>query len=259
MGDGLISLLEIEFIDGEEFGPYNSENKYFIFNESAAEKYNLKVGDYAFGGFPVRGIVKDFSAHSMHKTIEPMAIMQQSPKNMRLLAIKTTGEDNEHVIAEVEKLFCQISPDKTPEVYPLTEQISQFYSHEVNQQKLLHVFVVLTLFMTIIGLLGVVLNTLKGKTKEIGIRKVNGANLYDLVYLFNLDFVKWVIFAFIVACPIAFYGMTLWLENFAYKTELSWWVFVLAGIFALVIALLTVSWQTFRAVRRNPVEALKYE
>jgi putative ABC transport system permease protein len=99
----------------------------------------------------------------------------------------------------------------------------------------------------------------EGKTKEIGIRKVNGAKTSEILALLNKDFIKWVAIAFVIACPIAYYAMNLWLENFAYKTTLSWWIFVSAGVLALGIALLTVSWQSWRAATRNPVEALRYE
>ena len=97
------------------------------------------------------------------------------------------------------------------------------------------------------------------KTKEIGIRKVNGATIAEIMFMLNKDFVKWVFVAFVVACPVAYYAMSKWLENFAYKTTLSWWVFALAGFFTLVIALLTVSWQTYRAATKNPVESLRDE
>jgi len=97
------------------------------------------------------------------------------------------------------------------------------------------------------------------RTKEIGIRKVNGARISEVLVLLNKDFVKWIGIAFLIATPVSYYAMSKWLENFAYKTTLSWWIFALAGLLALGIALLTVSWQSWRAARRNPVEALRYE
>jgi len=109
------------------------------------------------------------------------------------------------------------------------------------------------------GLFGLISYTTMQKTKEIGIRKVNGATVYEIVRMLNKDFVSWVAIAFVIASPIAYYSMSKWLQNFAYKTELSWWIFALAGVVALLIALITVSWQTFKAARRNPVEALRYE
>jgi hypothetical protein len=99
----------------------------------------------------------------------------------------------------------------------------------------------------------------KKRTKEIGIRKINGTKVSEILTFLNKDFIKWVAIAFLIATPIAWYAMHKWLENFAYKTELSWWIFALAGMLALGIALLTVSWQSWRAATRNPVEALRYE
>ncbi len=109
------------------------------------------------------------------------------------------------------------------------------------------------------GLFGLSLFVAERRTKEIGIRKVNGATIGEILKLLNAGFVKWIIIAFVIATPIAYYAMTKWLENFAYKTELSWWLFALAGLAALFIALLTVSWQSWKAASRNPVEALRYE
>jgi putative ABC transport system permease protein len=97
------------------------------------------------------------------------------------------------------------------------------------------------------------------KQNEIGIRKINGAKATEVMAMLNKDFIRWVTIAFIVAAPVAWYVMHKWLQNFAYRTELSWWVFALAGFLALVIALLTVSWQSWRAATKNPVEALRYE
>jgi putative ABC transport system permease protein len=97
------------------------------------------------------------------------------------------------------------------------------------------------------------------RTKEIGIRKVNGAKIWQVMTMLNRDFIKWVAIGFVIATPIAYYAMNKWLQNFAYKTELSWWIFALAGLLALGIALLTVSWQSWRAAKRNPVESLRYE
>jgi putative ABC transport system permease protein len=97
------------------------------------------------------------------------------------------------------------------------------------------------------------------RTKEIGIRKVNGAKIWQVMLMLNTDFVKWVAIAFVIATPIAYFAMDKWLQNFAYRTPLSWWVFALAGLLALAIALLTVSWQSWLAARKNPVEALRYE
>jgi putative ABC transport system permease protein len=110
-----------------------------------------------------------------------------------------------------------------------------------------------------LGLFGITFLLLNSRVKEIGIRKVNGAKISEILTMLNKDFVKWVAIAFVIATPIAYYAMNKWLESFAYKTELSWWIFALAGLLAMGIALLTVSFQSWKAATRNPVEALRYE
>ena len=109
------------------------------------------------------------------------------------------------------------------------------------------------------GLLGISLLMARQRVKEIGIRKVNGARVSEMMALLNKNFIKWVVAAFVIATPIAYYAMNKWLENFAYKISLSWWIFALAGMLALGIALLTVSFQSWKAATRNPVETLRYE
>ncbi len=258
MGQGMLNLLGIEVLEGEAFGDYQQGKPQFIFNESAAKKYDIKVGT-TFNNIYVRAIVKDFNAHSLRKLIQPMTIIQQNPTKMRLFAIKTDGKNNAALIKSINGVFHNISPDKTVSSYWLTDEINHFYTQEQNQATLISVFSVLAIFLSVIGLLGMTLVSINRKTKEIGIRKVNGATISEVLILLNSSFVKWVAIAFVIATPIAYYVMNKWLENFAYKTELSWWIFALTGLLALGIALLTVSWQSWKAATRNPVEALRYE
>ncbi|MBE9467772.1 MAG: ABC transporter permease [Bacteroidetes bacterium] len=259
MGKGMTELLGIEIIEGDHFGEFNGDKHEFIFNESAALMYNLKAGELFNGVFIIKGIVKDFTAHNMHNSIEPMVIIQQHPDKMSLFAVKTTGKTDEQIKANITKLFKEISPDQIVSIYTLKDQINQFYIKEQNQAKLISAFSILAIILSVMGLLGMVMNTVSIKTKEIGIRKVNGAKVSEILIMLNNDFVKWIVIAFIIATPIAYYVMNKWLENFAYKTELSWWVFALAGLLALGIALVTVSLQSLRAATRNPVEALRCE
>ena len=120
-------------------------------------------------------------------------------------------------------------------------------------------YTVLSVLLAVLGLFGLASNASEKRVKEIGIRKINGATVTEILTPLNREFLLWVLAAFAVAAPFAYYALKKWLENFAYKTELSWWVFALAGLLALAIALLTVSWQSWRAATRNPVEALRYE
>ena len=119
--------------------------------------------------------------------------------------------------------------------------------------------IILAVFLSLLGLYGISIYTTQLRTKEIGIRKVNGASIFSIVYLLTNDIVRLVIIATLVASPVAFYVMYQWLQNFAYKTSLHWWFFGLAGLFSMIVALLTVGWQTFSAASRNPVESIRYE
>ncbi|WP_054716624.1 ABC transporter permease [Marinifilum fragile] len=116
-----------------------------------------------------------------------------------------------------------------------------------------------SIIISSLGLFGLTILIINKRIKEIGIRKVNGAKTKEILSMLNGEFIKWVAFAFVIACPITYYILNKWLNNFAYKTNISWWIFVLAGIITVGIALLTVSWQSWRAAKRNPVESLRYE
>ncbi len=259
MGEGMTELLGMEIIDGEPFGEFQRDNRTsIIINESAALEYNIKAGDL-LNGFLVRGIVKDFSAHSVHRLIQPMVILQQNPQKMGLLVIKTNGLDDKTIIANIKNLVTGISPESVIEINYLTDQINQFYEREQNQAKLITAFSFLAIVLAVMGLFGIVLITISRRIKEIGIRKVNGANAREVVEMLNIDFLKWVIFGFVVAIPLSWYAMHEWLKNFAYQTNISWWIFAVAGTLALIIAIITVTSQSYRAANQNPVEALRYE
>jgi putative ABC transport system permease protein len=137
--------------------------------------------------------------------------------------------------------------------------LESMYNSEVKISELFKYFSFIAIFISCIGLFGLSLFVIELKRKEIGIRKINGAKIGEVIFLLNRDFIRWVIIAYVLACPVAWLVMNKWLENFAYKTNLSLWIFALAGVMALGIALLTVSWQSWKAATKNPVEALRYE
>jgi len=136
---------------------------------------------------------------------------------------------------------------------------NNMYESEERFAKSISLFAFLAIIISSLGILGLSIFTIAGRIKEIGIRKVNGAKNIEIALMLSNEILKWVAIAFVIACPIAWYAMNKWLENFAYKTELSWWIFALAGLLAFMVALLTVSWQSWRAAIRNPVESLRYE
>ncbi|HUX96647.1 MAG TPA: FtsX-like permease family protein [Bacteroidales bacterium] len=258
MGEGMTEMLGIEVIDGESFGPFNPDRHEVLFNESSALKHKIKAGEQ-FLAFNVKGIVKDFHAHSLHTLIQPMVILQQNPARMSLLAIKTDGTNDEAIIRQLRELYNQISPNEIFEVSYLTDQIGDFYTNEKNQGKIIGAFSLLATILSIMGLFGIALISISKKTKEIGLRKVNGASVAEILLLLNIDFIKWVFISFFISIPASVYIISEWQSRFAYKTELSWWIFVSAGLSALFVALLTVSWQSMRAATRNPIDALRYE
>ncbi len=258
MGEGMTELLGIELIDGSAFGKYQPGSVEVLFNESSAIKYNLKAGNIYLGTH-IKGIVKDFHSHSFHTAIQPMAIIQQNPDKLGLVAIKTDGTNDQVVKDRLRELFKEIEPDEIFEVNYLTDTINSFYTGEKNQAKIIGAFSLLAMVLAIMGLFGIALISITRKAKEIGLRKVNGATVFEVIYLLNKDFVIWVLLSLVISIPLSFYLMSSWQNRFAYKTELSWWLFALAAISAVMIAVLTVSWNSWRAATRNPVESLHYD
>ena len=177
----------------------------------------------------------------------------------RNIVIKGNIANREKLLAEINKAWKNVMGNEYMSHYFMEDRIAVLYEKEANAKQSIGLFSLVAILISCFGLLGTVLNISNEKTKEIGIRKVNGAKISEVIALLNKDFVKWVVIAFVIATPVAYYAMNKWLENFAYKTDLSWWIFALAGLLALGIALLTVSFQSWRAATRNPVDSLRYE
>lgn len=257
-GEGMASLLGMEFIDGSDFRSEESATD-VIFNESAAKKFNIKVGDKYRENYNVAGIVKDFNAFSFHEAIGPMVIIQFNQRKMNRIAIKTDGKNDQTVLNKLRELYTQIDPNYVFQTKYFADDMSGIYTDEKNQGKIIGAFSILASALAIMGLFGIALISITRKRKEIGLRKVNGASITEILILINSDFVSWVFFSMIIAIPVSYYITTTWLKRFAYKTELSWWIFGIACVSANLIAVLTISWQSLKAATRNPVEALKHE
>ena len=257
IGEGMTDLLSIEVFQGSSFSAWNSTPQ-LLFNESAAKQFNIKAGDVV-QGLHVKGIVRDFCAHSFHTLIQPMVLVQQNPLKMRQIAIKTDGTNDKAIIKKLGELYNQIDPNEIFEVRKLTDVITDFYSADKNEAKLIEAFSVLAAILAIMGLFGIALISISRKTKEIGLRKVNGATVFEILYLVNKGFIKWVFVSILIGVPASYYIVLSWQTRFAYKTGIVSWVFILASLSAILIALLTVSGQSWRASTRNPVEALRYE
>jgi len=206
----------------------------------------------------VVGIVKDFNYKSLHNSIEPLAIIYL-PRQGQYVNLKIAGNDLSKTLAKISSVWDELAPGFPFSYHFLDQSFEKLYKKDEQMAKAVSLFSLIAIAIAVLGILGLSIFLAENRTKEIGVRKVNGARISEILAMLNRDFIKWVAIAFVIACPIAYYAMNLWLENFAYKTTLSWWIFALAGLLALGIALLTVSWQSWRAAIRNPIEALRYE
>ena len=258
-----IETFDIEIIKGRnlqpgDFGKVCMVNEAFYRHFEFENLENKRFNNYSKDGFKIIGVLKDFHYNSLHNSIGPACILfaDDIPRsvNVRL--------PNNGVIPGIDfikKKWKEILPSYVLEFQFYDAWFDAMYKKEERFAKTIGLFAILAIIISCIGILGLAIFTSERRIKEIGIRKVNGAKISEILSMLNKDFIKWVAIAFVIACPIAYFAMSKWLENFAYKTTLSWWIFALAGVLALGIALLTVSWQSWRAATRNPVEALRHE
>ncbi|MBS2210007.1 ABC transporter permease [Carboxylicivirga mesophila] len=260
--ENLFETTQIHLVSGRSFNPakYNEADN-IIINETYAKKLGgdvvgktLKAGSK---DCRIIGVCKDFQFENFYTTIEPLVIQYREEWICNLL-IKTT-EGSYSQVANGLQEFMTSRSEAPFTIASMEGLLSELYEEEETQQKLLLLFSALTIIISCLGLFGLTAFIIENKTKAIGIRKVNGATVSQILLMLNRNFALYVIAAFVIACPIAWYAVNKWLENFAYKTEVSWWVFALAGLLALVIALATVSVQSWKAASHNPVEALRYE
>jgi putative ABC transport system permease protein len=248
----------LKILQGTDFDE-TKNNSGVLVNESAIKTLGLKnvIGEQtAFG--PVLGVVSDFNMYSIHEAINPM-IIGLNPSMCREIAIRM-NTDNVPETIEFLRDSWKATGGTTPFEFEFTNDIlNKLYESDIRFSKTIGLMAIIAILIASLGLFGLSLLIGQQKTKEIGIRRINGARVSEIILMLNSDFIKWVAIAFLIGCPIAFYVMYKWIENFAYKTELSWWIFGLSGTVALTVTLFTVSWQSWRAATRNPVEALKYE
>ena len=237
-------------------------NEAVVLNETAVKALRLKnpVGQQFeyHGKRHIIGVIKDFNFYSLHQQITPL-ILFVAPYWYHSLYIKIHSDEPAEVIQFIERTIKQSIPDY-PFVYSfLDDDLNNLYRSEQNIGTILTIFSSLAIFISCLGILGLIAFVTERRTKEIGIRKVLGASIPGVVLLLIKDFTKWILLANIIAWPIAYYFMNRWLQDFAYRIEISWWVFILAGVIALIIALLTISFQAIKAAMANPVESLHYE
>lgn len=258
--DKYIDMMGFNILQGRKFlKDSKAENRNMICNETAAKAYDWKIGDKIGEGVLV-GILKDFNFISLREKVEPFIFWYSAADlPFSCISIKLSTNNVQEALSFIEKTYNGFDFETPFGYFFLDDHLNLLYSKENQQVKLITAFSLLSVIVSILGILGLSTFMCQYKIKEIGIRKVNGAKVSEVLAMLNRDFVKWVVIAFIFATPSAYYIMKKWLQGFVYQTNLSWWIFALAGVLALGIALLTVSWQSWRAANRNPVEALRYE
>ena len=239
------------------------ENVDVILNAEAIRRMKMEapIGKY-FGRDKIKGtivgVTENFNFESLRSGIEPLLLVPlQNEPNVILARIQK--DDIHSTIERIEQTWKKINPSSPFTFGFFDDRLEDMYQGEVRVSQLFKYFTTIALFIACLGLLGLSSFSIQQKTKEIGIRKAMGAPVSSIAILLTRDFVKWVLLAFVIACPIAWYSMHLWLQNFAYKSHLNWWIFVLSGLLALSVALFTVSFQTIKAALQNPVDSLRYE
>jgi putative ABC transport system permease protein len=208
-------------------------------------------------------VVKDFHFQSFHNIIEPLIIKIPEPDHrdieLRMLTIRFKSGTLPGGLSRIEDTWRSLFPNIPFNFHFVDDMLESQYYAENRMAKIFNYFSIFAIFIACLGLYGLTLFSIEQKTKEIGIRKVLGATIPGVANLFTKDVFILVVIANLISWPVAYYAMNKWLQNFAYRIEMHWWMFLFAGTITLMIALLTISWQAIRAATANPVEALRYE
>jgi putative ABC transport system permease protein len=226
-------------------------------NDALGTRLKSSRGDL-FSDSKIVGVVEDFHFGPIYEKEVPLLIMQRSWLPSTII-IRYQQNQEQTVIKLVKQQWNQQMPNNQLKYTFMTDVYKNIYRNEKQSFHLILIISMLSISLSILGLISITAYITNLRTKEIGIRRMNGAFATEILFMLNKNIIKWVAIAFIIASPIVWYAMTQWLQNFAYRTELSWWIFFLAGFIVLSISLLTVTWLSWQTASRNPIEALRYE
>jgi putative ABC transport system permease protein len=260
----------MEMKEGRNFSKdFPSDSTGIIINESAVKvlgfkdpfKETLYRPNFYNGaikgaiGYRVVGVIKDFNFSSMHQSIGPLVI--QLSNNYNSLAVRANTKNVASIIDNIQSKWSGMAPGQPFSYTFMDADFNKVYDAEQRTGKLFITFAVFAIFIGCLGLFGLVTYAAEQRTKEIGVRKVLGASVRGIVMMLSKDFAKLVLIASVIAFPVAWWAMNQWLHSFAYRITISWWVFVIAGVTAIMIALITVSLQAIKAAVANPVKSLR--
>jgi putative ABC transport system permease protein len=271
--DNFLDFFKIPLIAGRDFSTFNPDRKGedYILNETAVKylgwttqeaigqpmKIKFDSPDIFYGGTVV-GVVRDFNFTTLKQKIKPYVLFQK-PIFYLCFLVQVDSLRKEEAILDLKKIWKEELPDYPFQYEFINDLYKTSYKKELSQSKMTSFFSLLAIIIICLGLFSVTSVLVARRTKEIGIRKVNGASVAGILLMLNKDFIKWFAIAFITACPAGIIILNKWLQSFSYKTDLSWWVFAVSGVIVLAVTCITVTLQSWRAAARNPVEALRYE
>jgi putative ABC transport system permease protein len=263
----------LEIIAGRNFSREMATDQYrtCLLNEAAVRQLELEepVGtmlhhdDLEGSSFPVKdveviGVVKDFHYQTLHNEIQPMMFGWNEPW-LWMISVKIAAEDMQATITHIEKVWNEFSPGFPFDFHFVDDIVDNQYKNEERLAKTLGYFAVLGIFIACLGLFGLASFMTEQRTKEIGVRKVLGASVVEILSLLSKEFSTWIVVANTVAWPLAYYAMNKWLGDFAYRTNIDAWPFLISGVLALAIAMMTVSYQSIKTAMINPIDSLRYE
>ncbi len=264
-----VPTLDMEILKGRNFSKaFGTDSSAIIINEQAAKLTGLSdpIGKKLFisDGQPnhatsltIVGVVKNFHYESMRETVGPLCF--RYGKSSWVTAFKINTEEPQTLIKQIEAKWKALAPEMPFNYHFMDESFDEMYRAEQRIGKIALIFALLTVLIACLGLFGLITYIAEQRTKEIGVRKVLGASIWSIVQLLSKDFLKLVCIAFVIATPLAYYATDTWLKDFVFRTDISAWIYVIAGITTLLIALLTVSYQAIKAALMNPVKSLKTE
>lgn len=253
----------LHIIEGRGFNKTdsNAPDEKLILNELAARQFKIKPGDKLANGSQVIGIVKDFHFMNLRKKLEPMALTSkrlQNPVLRPVLYVRTKG-DAYDAAKQIKACIADIDPLYPADIQFYDEQFEQTYRKERHTEAQITLFSLLAVIISLMGVFGLVTFETQYRQKEIGMRKVMGATVWEILFLFYSKFAWIILIGFLLATPIVWYGVNEWLNTFVYRTALHWWVFALALLIIMVISFITVSLQCWQIAISNPVDSLKSE
>ena len=264
VGYDFVKTMKLTMLSGRDFSRDYNDSTSFLLNETAVNKIGFKdpVGKTISWGShrgTVVGVIKDFHFNSLHEKIEPLIVRLDENWPWGTILVRTKAGETKQAIASLQKICGQLNPE-FPFTYQFSDQAyAKLYKSEEVVSKLSDLFAFLAIFISCLGLFGLAMFSAEQRIKEIGIRKVLGASAKNIVALLSINFLKPVFIAFLIAFPAAWWAMNNWLHGFAYRINIGWATFAIAGAFAMMIALLTVSFQAIKAAVANPVDSLRSE